>query len=219
MRTAIALADREGIGAVSMRRVAAELGSGAMTLYRYVPDKEELVRLMADAAFGARALPEPGPPGWRAQLELVAHLQWRTYRRHPWLAPVMLTSLAAPPVVSSGLAHVDWSLRALDGLALDERAKLHLVVSLNGYVGGLAITRSLEAEQEHRCGITGEQRQSLDRGLFQSLIGSGRFPALAENFAHDVGFDLDELFDFGLQRHLDGLEAFLGGVSPPTTGA
>ena len=59
-----------------------------MTLYRYVPDKEELVRLMADTAFGTQPLPEPGPAGWRAKLELAAQLQWSIYRRHPWLPPV-----------------------------------------------------------------------------------------------------------------------------------
>lgn len=206
VRAAISLADREGLAAVSMRRVAAEQGSGAMTLYRYVPDKEELVRLMADTAFGAHPLPEPGPPGWRAKLELAAHLQWGIYRRHSWLAPVLLTSLTDPPVLASGIALVDWQLRALDGLELDDQAKLWTLVSLNGYVGGIAITRSLETESQHGTGLTSAQRQALDHSLLTNLIATGRFPAMESLDAH---LDLDEVFTFGLQRHLDGLEAFL----------
>src|SRR5207248_6873936 len=109
VRAAIALADADGRAALSMRRLAAEVGVGPMALYRHVPDKDELLRLMADTAFGEEALPQSGPAGWRARLELGARVQWRAYRRHPWLAPILLNSLVRPPIVASALRHVDWS--------------------------------------------------------------------------------------------------------------
>lgn len=210
VRTAITIADHEGRTAVSMRRVAAELGVGTMSLYRHVPDKDELVRLMADAAFGAEELPEPGPDGWRAKLELVARLQWKMYRRHPWLAPVLLNSLNRPPAVPAGMRHVDWELRALEGLGLDERTMLYLVVTLNGYTGGMAISRSMEVEAELDSEISSTDRHEAEGGLVADVFAAEGLGKLAQAATRvpDIG-SLDELFEFGLQRQLDGVATFL----------
>ncbi|MFC7642163.1 TetR/AcrR family transcriptional regulator [Streptosporangium lutulentum] len=70
--TAIAIADREGLDAVSMRRLASELDAGAMSLYRHVANKDELVTQMVDEVFAEPELPTPGPEGWRAKLELIS---------------------------------------------------------------------------------------------------------------------------------------------------
>ncbi|MCI2416560.1 TetR/AcrR family transcriptional regulator C-terminal domain-containing protein [Saccharopolyspora sp. K220] len=207
VRTAIGIADREGRAAVSMRRIAAELGVGAMSLYRHVTDKDELIRLMADTAFGEAPLPEPGRRGWRARLEEIARLQWATYRRHPWLAPVALTSLAHPPVLSSGMAHVDWQIDALGGLGLPQHDILQIVVSLNGYVGGIAMSHALEHEYVLESGITMRQRHDTDEPVLRELLRSGRFPHLATATGGDI--DLDALFEFGLQRQLDGIQNYL----------
>src|SRR6266700_1658710 len=117
VRTAIAVADAEGQVALSIRRVAAELGIATMSLYRYVPGKDELVLLMADAALGEDRLPAPPPPGWRAQLELSARLQWTLYRRHPWVPHVI--SMTRPQLLPNGVAHTEWALRALHGLGFE----------------------------------------------------------------------------------------------------
>ncbi|MGP4018892.1 TetR/AcrR family transcriptional regulator C-terminal domain-containing protein [Saccharopolyspora sp. 5N708] len=209
VHAAIRIADREGRSAVSMRRVAAELGVGAMSLYRHVPDKDELIRLMADTAFGESPLPQPRRRGWRPRLEELARLQWYTYRRHPWLAPVALTSLARPPVLPSGMAHVDWQIAALAGLGLHQRDVLQIVVSLNGYVGGIAMSHSMENEYLHEVGITSQQRHDSNEPMLLELMRSGRFPHLASIAYSDVEIDLDKLFEFGLQRQLDGIQNFL----------
>ena len=94
LRAAVRIADAEGLDALSMRRVAAELGTGAMSLYRHVPGKEELLLLMRDAAFGEFPLPPVPPRGWRAQLEVSSRSLWALYRRHPWVART--TSLTRP---------------------------------------------------------------------------------------------------------------------------
>ncbi|MFC4910030.1 TetR/AcrR family transcriptional regulator C-terminal domain-containing protein [Actinomadura gamaensis] len=211
VRAAIDLADREGLTALTMRRLAARLNVGPMSLYRYIPDKDELLRLMADVAFGEEALPEPGPDGWRAKLELSARVQWRAYRRHPWLPAIMHNSLVRPPAVPSGVRMVDWEVRALGGLGLSGHDTLHTVLALDGYVGGIAASHALEVQAEHDTGITGRERMSADRSLHADLFAGGRFGALAAVIppGATVLADLDELFEFGLRLHLDGIDALL----------
>ncbi|MFI0454573.1 TetR/AcrR family transcriptional regulator C-terminal domain-containing protein [Actinomadura sp. 6N118] len=211
IRAAIRLADRDGLNALTMRRLAAHLEVGPMSLYRYIPDKEELLRLMADVAFGEEEPPEPGPSGWRAKLELAARLQWRAYRRHPWLPTIMHNSLVRPPAVSSGIRMVDWELRALEGLGLSRHDMLHTVFALDGYVGGIAASNALEVQAEHDTGVTGQERIAAERALHAELFGPGRFPALAASVPADATSitDLDELFEFGLRHQLDGIAAML----------
>ena len=217
VRAAITLADAEGRAAVSMRRVAAELGVGTMSLYRHVPDKDELLRLMADAAFAETPLPEPSRRSWRRSLETLARRHWATYQRHPWLAPIALTSLADPPVLPTGMAHVEWQLAVLDRLGLPRRTALHIAVSLNGYVGGMALSRSLEHEYTRETGLTARQRQDTDRAEIDALMATGCFPHLAATVASDLSLDLDQLFEFGLQRHLDGIAHHLSRRPARTT--
>lgn len=215
VRAAIALADAEGLAALSMRRLAAELGVGPMALYRHVPDKDELLRLMADVALGAAELPEPGPAAWRPRLELAARAQWRAYRAHPWLAPILLNSLVRPPVLAAGLRLVDWSLRALAGTGLRRRVKLQVVMTLNGWVGGLAASNAFEVQAEQDTGISGDQRLSADMALLTGYLESGRYPVLTEVMTGVEDVDLDEAFEFGLRRLLDGIGVLLGEHPPP----
>ncbi|MFD0349485.1 TetR/AcrR family transcriptional regulator [Kitasatospora aburaviensis] len=83
LRAALELADAEGLAALSMRAVAARLGVSAMSPYRYVTSKDELVLLTADLAFGEAAYPAEPPAGWRARLEVGARTLWSLFRRHP----------------------------------------------------------------------------------------------------------------------------------------
>lgn len=218
IQAAILLADRDGLTALTMRRLAAHLGVSPMALYRYIPDKDELLRQMADAAFSEEEPPEPGPPGWRARLELSARLQWRAYRRHPWLPTIMHNSLVRPPAVSSGIRMVDWELRALEGLGLSRHDRLHTVLALDGYVGGIAVSNTLEVQAEHDTGITGPERIAAERPLHAELFGSGRFSALAAALSADATTmtDLDELFEFGLAHQLDGIAARLARIPGST---
>lgn len=207
---AIAIADADGLTALSMRRVAAAMDVGAMTLYHYVPSKDELVRLMAEAVFGAERLPDTGQDGWRIRMETVARLHWRTYQRHPWVAVPALTSLTRPPLLSSAIAQVEWQLAGLSAVGLDAPSMLRAVISLNSYVGGLALSRAMELEQE-RTSETGHQEcQAAYNTLAAEVFSIGAYPTLVrlEITDDDVG-DLEAPFDFGLQRHLDGIAALI----------
>src|SRR3712207_7579838 len=82
---AIAIADADGLDGLSMRRVAGHLGVGAMSLYRYLPGRAELLDLMVDRVCGETDRPHDLPAGWRPRLEHVAQENRRLYERHPWL--------------------------------------------------------------------------------------------------------------------------------------
>jgi Bacterial regulatory proteins, tetR family len=98
VHTAVAIADAEGRGGLSMRRLAGELGMPTMSLYRHVSGKEELLLFMLDTVFAGDASPElsPGTDGRRACVEALARLQWSMYRRHPWLAQAISFGRCSP---------------------------------------------------------------------------------------------------------------------------
>ena len=208
LRAAIRIADAEGIDALSMRRVAAELGAGAMSLYRHVPGKEELLLLMRDAAFGEFPLPPVPPPGWRTQLEVSLRSLWALYRRHPWVART--TSLTRPYAGPNQMPYSEWNLRALTGLGLDDPTIFRLHLALFGYVHGSAASLEAEAREEAETGVTLWQWIHAREAETRAVMESGSFPNSVRVFLHaDTGFDLDTIFETGLARMLDGIAALL----------
>ena len=116
----VKVAMTEGIGALSMTRVATELGVGTMSLYRYVAAKDELLTLMVDSALGT---PPPAPPDedWRAGLTRWAVGIRATYQRHPWALRI---PISAPPMAPNNVAWLESALRALSETPLSEQQKL-----------------------------------------------------------------------------------------------
>jgi AcrR family transcriptional regulator len=208
VRAAIAVADAEGLSGLTMRGVAARLGVATMSLYRHVPGKDDLVLLMVDAAYGETPPPSRAAHGWRARLELSARLQWTLFRRHPWLAQAIMVT--RPQLLPNAMAHTEWALRALAGHGLDLAAMLTAHVALFSYVRGIAINLEVEAQARQDTGVTSAQWMAAQDGMFASIAASGRFPLLSRVAAvPDIDMDLDTLFEFGLQRMLDGLGVFL----------
>ena len=135
--TALAIADDEGFAAVSMRRVASELGAGTMTLYYYVRTKDELVALMDDALMGEVLVPDGELPShWYDALALVAERTWDVLRRHPWA----LHSLQGAPHGPNAMRHFEQSLAAVAGTGLDAPAKFALLGIVDDYVRGNALS-------------------------------------------------------------------------------
>jgi AcrR family transcriptional regulator len=202
VHAAVGIADAEGPAALSMRRIAADLGVTTMALYRHVPGKDELLLLMADAVFGGPPLPEPPARGWRPHLEAAARMQWAMYQRHPWLAQI--TSFTRPLPAPRAMAHTEWVMRALDGLGLDPVTMIHVHTTLAGYVRGLAVNLETEAEAVQDSGITDEQWMDAHVTPAMSVAA---FPLLAS--VPPRSLSLDTLFEFGLERLLDGIEALI----------
>lgn len=207
LRTAISIADVEGAEAVSMRRVAAELGTGAMSLYRHVANKDDLVAQMADLVFGHAELPEPGPDGWRPKLELVARRQWALCWRHLWLPKAV--SFTRPSLAPNMMVHTEWTLRALDGLGLSLRTRMQEALTLHSLVLNAALSTADEVEAEQETGVTLAGWLQAQQTRTKELFADGRFPLLAE-VHENTAPDLDELFEYGLARHLDGFAVLVG---------
>jgi AcrR family transcriptional regulator len=190
-----------------MRGVAAKLGVATMSTYRHVTSKDELVVLMADAAFGELDYPAPHPAGWRPLLERNWRTLWALFRRHPWLAHV--TPLTRPLPLRNLLAHGEQMFQALDGFDLDAATRLDLQVMFYSHIQGLAAQLERETEAQESTGLTEDQWMELQGPALGSIAASGRYPgfaALMSGFG-DEGYDLDldKIFELGLQTMLDGL--------------
>ncbi|MFG3441045.1 TetR/AcrR family transcriptional regulator C-terminal domain-containing protein [Nonomuraea sp. NPDC047897] len=207
VRTAIDLADAEGLDALSMRGVAARLGVATMTIYRHVAGKDELVLLMADTAFGELGYPEEPPGGWRARAERAARTLWAVHRRHPWLA--QLNSLFRPLPLPNLLVHGEQLLAALEELGLDDMTRMDLQVVIYSNVQGLAAHLEREVLAEAATGLSDEQWMRTHEPALGSIAASGHYPAFARlmaGFARDgYDLDLDRLFELGLRTLLDGV--------------
>jgi AcrR family transcriptional regulator len=201
----IAVADAEGLAALSMRRVAAELGAAPMSLYRHVRDKDELLLQMMDAAISEVALPEP-PADWRAALEIAARALWTGFRRHPWLPSAL--SLTRPQLLPGALEYSEWVLGVLTRAGWDPLTTFTTHLTVFTFVRGLAMNLELESEAEAASGLTDDQWMSGQAAALSALVADGRHPAFTSVLSGmDFDMDLDALFEFGLQRLLAGIAA------------
>lgn len=206
---AIAIADTEGLGAVSMRRVANEVGVGTMSLYRHVEDKDGLLLQMMDTVFRSWRLPPDPPAGWRPRVEIVARMIWDACRQHPWLASAM--SITRPQALAGGLPVSEFLLAALDGLGLDHQTTFTAYITLVNYVRGTAVNLELEAEAEAATGVDNEEWLDAQEPKMRAIIDADVFPVFTRYVSQDYDFSLDQLFEFGLARMLDGLAALVDG--------
>ncbi|MEU7751797.1 TetR/AcrR family transcriptional regulator [Micromonospora sp. NPDC049101] len=206
---AVRVADADGLAAVSMSRVAKELGAATMALYRYVGSKDELLTLMVDAGYG----PSPGPPppdtDWRAGLTRWAWAEHDVLRQRFWLLHVPITG---PPITPQQLGWMEDGLRCLDGTALAEGEKMSTLLLLTGYVRNEATLASQIAEGSQATGAKPSEMMPAYGRLLAQLIDPARFPALQRVLAAGVlnqDDDPDDEFTFGLDRILDGVDALI----------
>jgi AcrR family transcriptional regulator len=197
---ALALADAEGLDAVSMRRVAAALGTGAASLYRYVETRDDLLDLMSDAVAGEYALPEPEPEpepdrDWLAGLVAVGEQSRAILRRHPWLAGLTITR---PVLGPNGVALLEHYLAILAGHPASLATKLEAFGLLNGLT-------ALFVQHELAGGSAQQQRNAA---YLQHALTSGEHPRLAELLAQgapESSVDPADPYPDVLARILTGL--------------
>ncbi|MEU3569022.1 TetR/AcrR family transcriptional regulator [Kitasatospora sp. NPDC036755] len=204
---AVALADAEGLDAVTMRRLAAELGVAPMAAYRYVTGKDELIELMVDFVYGRLPLDAPAE-GWRDTMRALAvHLR-AMHLAHPW------TVRAATPfsLGPNQLAVPERALSALAEHGLDADTTMAVFRTVTGYVhGSVAAEVTLEALRRERGWTDGDQTRAALAPRMTWLMGTGRYPAyqryLREATRKD---DPDWQFTTGLDCVLDGIAAHFG---------
>ncbi|MFJ3727896.1 TetR/AcrR family transcriptional regulator C-terminal domain-containing protein [Streptomyces sp. NPDC090045] len=204
---AVAVADTEGLAAVSMRRVAAELDVATMSLYRHVADKDDLLTRMMDGVMAEHPLPADPPEGWREAVELAARQLWDLFRRHAWLAPAL--SVTRPQIIVSALPYSEWILATLHAHGLDLQSAFTAHLMLLNYARGIAVNLETEREAEAHSGLDSEEWMDTQEPALLAVLRTGRFPALSRLATAGYDFDLDALFEFGLQRLLDGLAPLL----------
>ncbi|HEX3874005.1 MAG TPA: TetR/AcrR family transcriptional regulator [Solirubrobacteraceae bacterium] len=206
---AITVAGRDGIAAVSMARVAAELGSSTMSLYRYVAAKDELLALMIDAASGPPPEQLSAADGWRGGLAGWAKAYMAVLRRHPWALRI---PISGPPVTPNQLAWLEAGLAAMHGTGLEPGEKLSVMLLLSGYVRNDAtIGADIQAASAKHAPPAGALMVSWRR-VIERLADPGDFPelhAVARSGVLDQDDDPDEEFHFGLDRVLDGVDALV----------
>jgi DNA-binding transcriptional regulator YhcF (GntR family) len=203
-RAAIAIADTEGLAAVSMRRIAVELGMPTMSLYRWFPGKDDLTLQMMDLAFDVGPWPDPPPPGWRAQLDYAARRQWAVGKAHPWVG--RLISLTRPQLAPNGMYYTEWAMRCMCEVGLSLSESLTVSVALAGFVQGIAVNLETEVQARQDSGLTNDEFMDRQADRATEIVMAGDFPTLRRIFDHaDVDFSLDEVFETGLRFFLDGV--------------
>jgi AcrR family transcriptional regulator len=216
VEAAIRLADAEGLEAVSMARVAEQLGFTTMSLYRYITSKDELLQLMWNAsALGAEQLVLEGQ-GWRPRLRKWAMVQREMIDRHPWITQM---PMAAPPLAPNSLTFVERGLATLDGTGLADVDKLRVIGLLSSY------TLS-EARMAHDAARAIAQAQAAAaeskptpawsfEALLRELVDEQTYPRLhriawsADIGGDSSGFEEQEEFLFGIDRILDGIQTLI----------
>jgi AcrR family transcriptional regulator len=215
---AIAIADRDGVKAVSMRRVAAEIGAGTMTLYHYVRNKDELMALVGDAIMGELLIPDGEMPAdWRAALTEIAVRTRDALIRHPWMFDLPGKGGEGGP---NGTKHVEQSLATVAAAGFDRIAGLEVVAMVDDYVFGFAMRANAI-----RRGVGDEPAAVVDEladrlGSQVDALDPDEFPNIHDLFgnrdAREVLMTListaddDERFNRGLDLILDGVERRIG---------
>ena len=205
---ATTVADAEGLEAISMGRVAKELGYTTMSLYRYVSSKSVLLTLMLDTAIGGPPEVQPDE-AWRLALERWSWAMLRSLRQHPWSLQIPISGLHLSP---NRLAWLDRGLQMLAGTTLNEIDKSETLLLLSSYLLSEArIARDMQHELLPEP-AEGEVPPSFGQTI-APLVDPVHYPALAKAIAEGVFDDPveygDAISDFGLQRILDGIEVLM----------
>ena len=214
---ALRIADADGLEAISMARVAAELGFTTMSLYRYVASKDELLQLMFDAsALGAESLVIEGDD-WRARMRNWAVIQREMLDRHPWISQM---AMPAPPLSPNSMHFVERALEALDGTGLADAEKMRAIALLSSYTlseakfandAARAAAAAAKAAAESGSGQAPAPPPTYEQ-LLRVLVDEQTFPNLYR-FAWSApsAAPLTEREDFlaGVDLILDGVQALI----------
>ena len=216
VQAAIAIADAEGIDAVSTRRVAEAVGISPMSFYTHIPDKSVLLDLMLDGVSGGD-YPAPvfDPAHWRSNITMIASEFRRNYIAHPWMLQV---STHRPVLGPNMMKSYETFLSALDGLGLDEIEMDMSVTMVGNYVFGAARDVARSRMVKEQTGMSDDEWWYAIAPFLETLdfspypVASRIGPVVGELYG--LG-DPDRAFDFGLERVLDGLEVMIASKGKP----
>ena len=204
---ALAIADVEGLEAVTIRRIARELRSGAMSLYHYFDSRDELLELMADRIAAEMVLPGELSADWRTALKAIARQSLAAFTRHPWLHVALHDRMRVTPNL---MRHIEQSAQAVAPLAdrgVDPVLLGTIVAAVDDYTVGYAAREQVAIAPEQRMR---EIAESFREPHLRALLDSGEFPLLRGFLEGDIELPGGERFERGLEWLLDGFAAQLG---------
>lgn len=212
---AVAIADRDGLDAVSMKAVAAELGLTTMSLYRYVDSKDDLFAVMLDVAYGPPTMSLTTRGGWRGRLERWTRAIAARRLEHPWTVTVPLRE---PPATPNTALWTECGLQAFQPTSLTAQERFSSLLLLDGFVQQ-HIRQSLQLGFLTSGGASLRGTDNYPENLY-SLADPTRFPLLlagaGEAMAPDDAEDFFESeLDFGVRTILDGVERLVAGADKP----
>ena len=217
VEAAVRIADADGLEAISMARVAAELGFTTMSLYRYVTSKDELLQLMFNAsALGAETLVIQGDD-WRSRLRDWAVIQREVLDRHPWITQM---PMPAPPLAPNSLHFVERALEALHGTGLADSEKMRTLGLLSSYTlsearfandAARAAAEAAKAAAASGTNAAPAPPMTYEQ-LLRALVDEQTFPNLyrmAWSASPTVPLTEREEFLAGVDLILDGVQALI----------
>lgn len=206
VRASLAIADREGLAAVSFRNIGNALKVGPMRLYSYVSTKEELLDLIVDAVYEELGAEGSVPKDWRKAVRTIARRTRQAGQQHPWFVELMGGRPHQGPHALAYLETVLGALSRAPGLkTIDAVIKAGKVV--NAYVIGAIRSEAAERRAERESGMSEAEWQAATGPYILRMIATGRFPTIAkvvEDARHPTP---DVEFEQGLELVLDGIEA------------
>jgi AcrR family transcriptional regulator len=206
----VAIADADGLDALSIRKVASQLGIGAMSLYTYVPGRSELIELMIDRVYADHPLPDPAL-SWRERVEEWMRATWQTYSDHSWLLDYNMARLPMGPHVldveeALYAAVLAAGFTAAENVAIANLVRWQLLGAARATIG--------DAAEARHTGVSAEAYWESRSSFWISYFDPDRFPTMAAvwesgGFDDPAGWDFDRM----ITRLLDGIERLAGGAT------
>jgi AcrR family transcriptional regulator len=208
--TAIQIADDEGLGAVSMSKIATTLGFTTMSLYRYVTSKDDILLLMQDAVCAIPIPPEDEDGEWRDGLRRWAAATIDVMRVHPWFPDIPISGV---PLMPNNLAVLDWGLRIMRDLPLSDPEKMSTALTLSSYARAFGVVERDVRRSREQTDRPKQSGEAFTEALSE-LVTDERFPYLAPlvrsgAYADSEGDDDQDDYAWGLERILDGLQRYV----------
>lgn len=212
----VAIADEHGLEALTMRRLADALGLGVMSIYSYVPGRDELIWLMIDRVAAEQGLP-PHPERWRDRLKIVAQLRRDECLRHPWLLYIEISRGWIGPNLSD---RYEWQLAAIDGIGLDDIEMDQTSTLIDSFAVGNARAAHEARRVREITGTTDAEWWATAAPLLERVMAGRDYPVSgrvgqAAGAEYDAASDPDRAFRFGVDLILDGVELLLRRTHEP----
>jgi AcrR family transcriptional regulator len=209
VRAAVAIADKEGLAEVSLRKVAAKLNVGPMRLYTYTATKEGLLELMVDSIYGEIAGKEPARGDFRKTLRSIAERTRQAASKHPWFVDLLGRR---PHLGPNALDHWEASLAALCASpgfeSIDDALQAYGTV--NAYVVGAIKGEAASLQAERKSGLTESDWQAASWPYLERVLATGRFPMIAKVVREATHPSSELTFERGLECVIEGIALRLG---------